>query len=433
MPDDAGLQLTARTLLRLVVPALVVGVGSALALLALTALANGLEDLVWDRLPDAWGVGSTDTWWTVLVLTLTGVLVGVTVRWMPGHAGVDPATTDLVGPPLPLRTLPGLAVALVLGLAGGVSLGPENPIIAINVALVAWFLCRPRLGVPVPAAVGLALAGTLGAMFATPVAAALVLTEAFAERGERTGPLFDRLFGPLVAAGAGAVTMEAFGAPTFAVDLPAYPGPALGDALAAAVVALVTASFCLFAILVFPVVHRTFHRLRSPVVALGAGGLVLGLLGLVGGPLTLFKGLDEMKELSQRAGTYTWYGLALIGIVKLGALVVSAGAGFRGGRIFPAVFIGVAFGLSASAAVSAVPPTVAVSAGVLGSVLAVSRDGWLALFMAATTVGDIRLLPVLCIAVLPLWLAVRSMWPLRIEVPAGRPEFAALGRAGAST
>ncbi len=379
-----------------------------------------------------WGVGGTGTWWTVLVLTLTGVLVGAAVRWMPGHAGVDPATSDLVAAPLPLRTLPGLAVALVLGLAGGVSLGPENPIIAINVALAAWFLCRPRLGVPVPMAVALAVAGTVGAMFATPVAAALVLTEQFAERGARTGPLFDRLFGPLLAAGAGAVTMEAFGAPTFSVDLPAYPGPALGDVVSAAAVALATAVFCLLAILVFPLVHGLFHRLRSPVVALGAGGLVLGLLGLAGGPLTLFKGLGEMKELAQRADTYTWYGLALIGIVKLGALVVAAGAGFRGGRIFPAVFIGVAFGLAAAAAVPAVPATVAVSAGVLGSVLAVSRDGWLALFMGVTTVGDVRLLPVLCIAVAPLWLAVRSMRPLRIEVPAGRPEFAAVGGAGAA-
>ncbi|MFC8732912.1 ion channel protein [Luteimicrobium sp. NPDC057192] len=426
MPEDEGPQLTTRTLVRLVVPSLAVGVASALALLGLTTVANGIEQLVWDRLPDAWGVGTTDTWWTVLVLTLTGVLVGVVVRWAPGHAGVDPATTELVAAPLPLRTLPGLAAALVLGLAGGVSLGPENPIIAINVALAAWFLCRPRLGVPVPVAVSLGMAGTIGAMFATPVAAALVLTEAFAERGDRTGHLFDRLFGPLVAAGAGAVTMEAFDAPTFAVDLPPYPGPALGDALSAAVVAVVAALLCLLAVLVFPLVHTGFHRLRSPVLALGAAGLVLGLLGVVGGPLTLFKGLQEMKELAERADTYAWYGLLAIGIVKLAALVVAAGAGFRGGRIFPAVFIGVAFGLSASSLVSAVPPTVAVSAGVLGSVLVVSRDGWLALFMAATTVGDIRLLPVLCLALVPLWLVVRRLRPLRAEAPADRPEFAAL-------
>ncbi|MGW6227555.1 ion channel protein [Cellulosimicrobium cellulans] len=426
MSDAPATALTTRRLLRSVVPALVVGVVSALTLLALSELAGWVQHLVWDRLPEAWGVTTTRTWWTVLVLTLTGVLVGATVRWAPGHAGVDPATTELVSAPLPLRALPGLALALVLGLAGGVSLGPENPIIALNVALAAWFLCRPRFGVPVTGAVGLAMAGTIGAMFATPVAAALVLTESFAERGDRSAPLFDRLFAPLGAAGAGAVTMTAFGAPTFAISLPDYPGPALGDVLSTAVIGTVAALVTLLAVLAFTPVHTLFHRFRSPVLALGVGGLVLGLLGVVGGPLTLFKGLEEMKELADEADTLAWYAILLMAVVKLVALVVAAGAGFRGGRIFPAVFVGVALGLSASGLVPAVPPAVAVSAGVLGAVLVVARDGWLALFMAAVTVGDVHLLPVLCVAVLPLWLVVRSRPPLRVTVPDGRPEFGAL-------
>ena len=81
-------------LVRLVVPALLVGVLCALTLVALSALATWIQDLVWDHLPTAWGVATTETWWTVLVLTVTGLLVGATIRWAPGHAGVDPATTD---------------------------------------------------------------------------------------------------------------------------------------------------------------------------------------------------------------------------------------------------------------------------------------------------------------------------------------------------
>src|SRR5690606_21773017 len=323
------------------------------------------------------------TWWTVVVLTVTGLLVGVVVRWAPGHAGVDPATTDLVTAPLPLRALPGLAVALVLGLAGGVSLGPENPIIAINVALAAWILCRPRLGVPVEGAVGLALAATIGALFATPVAAALVLTETFAERGDRSGPLFDRLFAPLVAAGAGAVTMLALEAPTFAIDLPSRPGLHAGDALGAALVALAAAALALLAVLALPWVHRALHGMRHPVLALGTGGLVLGLLGVVGGPPTLLKGQAEMQELPEQAHAKPWGAILLLAVVKTGALVVATSAGFRGGRIFPTVFIGVAVGFAATALVPAVPAAVAVGAGVLGATIVVSRDGWLALFMAA--------------------------------------------------
>ncbi len=418
--------------MRLVIPGLVVGVLSAVTLVGLSTLATWTQHLVWDRLPDSWGVTTTGSWWTVLVLTVTGLLVGAIVRWAPGHGGVDPATTDLVAAPLPLRALPGLAVALVLGLAGGVSLGPENPIIALNVALAAWLLCRPRVGVPQSGAAGLALAGTLGAMFATPVAAALALTETFADSGGDQEPLFDRLFAPLTAAGAGAITMTVVGAPTFSVDLPEYTSPGLGDVAAAVAVSLVSALVTLLAVLTLPLVHAAFHRIASPVVALGLGGLFLGLLGVIGGPLTLFKGLDEMKELADRADTYAWYTLALIALVKVVALVVAAGAGFRGGRIFPAVFVGVALGLAAHNLVPAIPPAVAVAGGVLGSMSVVARGGWLALFMASVTVGEVAILPVLCLAIVPLWLFVRTMPALRVTVPKGVPEFAALGKPGAA-
>ena len=107
-------------------------------------------------------------------------------------------------PPQPLRNLPGLAVVTVLALAGGVSLGPENPIIAINVALIVARSspgscrgCRRRL------AVLLAGAATIGALFGTPVAAALLFTGLVAAL-KTGGALWDRLFLPLVAAGAGA-------------------------------------------------------------------------------------------------------------------------------------------------------------------------------------------------------------------------------------
>ncbi|MNW60638.1 putative ion channel protein [compost metagenome] len=44
----------------------------------------------------------------------------------------------------------------------------------------------------------------------------------------------------------------------------------------------------------------------------------------------------------------------------------------------------------------------------LGVVLAVGRDGWVALFVAVAVVGDVGVLPLLCIAILPVWLLVRS-------------------------
>ncbi|WP_338751128.1 ion channel protein [Janibacter alittae] len=431
---EAGPRTTSTTssLLKAVPTAALIGVLSALTLLGLSAIAERLQEFVWRDVPDAWGIAHADGaawWWTIAVLTTTGLLVGATIRWVPGHAGTDPVTTGLVAPPLPIGALPGLALALVLGLAGGVSLGPENPIIAVNVALAVWILARRRDATAQAGAGVLATAGTIGALFATPVAAALVLTETLASR---TGPgqrLFDLLFPPLIAAGAGSLTMVLVGAPTFAVDVPDYTHPRAWDLLSVPVIAITAAGLVGLGALALPYLHSAFHRLASPVLALGVAGLLLGVLGVLGGEVTLFKGLDQTKELADTVDDRAWGGLALIAVIKVLALLVAAAAGFRGGRIFPAVFVGVAVGLSATTLVPAVPPALAVAAGTLGAVIAVDRDGWIALFLAAITVGDVEVLPLLCLTLAPLWLVARSLPPFQVHPSTGNLEFGAVTRA----
>ncbi|MFE6969755.1 ion channel protein [Isoptericola sp. NPDC057653] len=413
--ETSATALTTARLAAVAVPGAVVGVLSALGLILVSSVAGAAQDWLWDTLPAAVGTQGDSPWWILGTLTLTGLVVGAIVAWFPGHAGDDPATTSLVAAPLPPRTVPGLALALAVGLAGGVSLGPENPIIAVNVALAVWVVARLRLGAPQQVVILMAASGTLGAMFGTPVGAALLMTEMLAGRGK--GELFDRLFGPLVAAGAGSLTMVLFGAPQLNVEVPAYT-PAALDLVTGSLVAIAAALLCLAGVWAFPLVHRAFHALRHPVLALGAGGLVLGVLGVLGGPLSLFKGLDEMKELTRTADQYGVWALLGLGVVKIVALVVAAGAGFRGGRIFPAVFVGVAVALAAHAAFPGIPLAIAVAAAVLGATMVVARDGWLALFMGVAMVADVAVLPVLCVIVLPLWLLVRHR-PLMLITPAG--------------
>src|SRR5262245_35466216 len=92
----------ARVLLPLVIPGIVVGVASALTLLAVSVVAGALEDLVWDTLPANLGIASDAPLWIVGVLTMAGLLTGLVVTFVPGHAGPDPAATELAGPPLPV-------------------------------------------------------------------------------------------------------------------------------------------------------------------------------------------------------------------------------------------------------------------------------------------------------------------------------------------
>ena len=155
----------ARRLLPLVLPALVVGIASSLILLGVSSVAALLEDVLWTDIPQAMGMSGNTPLWIMLILTLTGVLVGLIVWKAPGHAGPDPATLGLVEAPLPLTVLPSLLVALILMLAGGVSLGPENPIMGVAIGLVFAIGTRIMPRVTGEMWVGLATAGMLGAMF----------------------------------------------------------------------------------------------------------------------------------------------------------------------------------------------------------------------------------------------------------------------------
>ncbi|MFC9594344.1 ion channel protein [Streptomyces sp. NPDC056944] len=407
-------EASARLLLPQILPALVIGVGASLLFLGISALAEEFQHVLWNTLPDALGIGNYSSLWMITMLTATGIVVGLIVWKIPGHAGPDPAEGGLGGPTQPLGVVPGLLLATVFVLAGGVSLGPEFPIIACNIALFYWLGRKMAPTVPGAAWIALASAATIGALFGTPVAAALVLSEALTHQ-PGPGSLWDRLFAPLVAAGTGALTTQLLAEPSFDVGLPPLDDPGFGDLLAALVIASLAAVLGLAACYLFPYVHGAFQRLRHPLVMLPLGGLTLGLLGALGGHLTLFKGLTETKDLTAGIGTWSSGELMKMALVKILALLVASSCGFPGGRIFPAVFIGAAFGLSAQALVPEIPPAVAVSAAVLGILLATTRQGWLSLFTGAVLASSPAMLAVLCLASLPAWLIVTGRPQLELD------------------
>jgi H+/Cl- antiporter ClcA len=391
----------ARTMLLLALPALAIGVASSLVLLLVMKVAAVLQTLFWQSLPYRMGFTPDSPLWVVSMLTLTGIAVGLVIRYSAGHGGPDPATEPLIGAPVNVSALPGLVAALLLGLAGGVSLGPEHPIMVLNIALAVALGGKifPRVA-PLDWTI-LASAGTIGALFGTPVAAALIFSQTL--NASNDIPLWDKLFAPLMAAAAGALTTSVFFHPHFALPVAHYPQLHIIDIVSGAVVCAIAIALGMVAVWCMPRLHQLMQRIKSPVLALGIGGFVLGILGVVGGNITLFKGLDEMQQMAF-SQTFTVTDYLLFAVVKLAALVVAAACGFRGGRIFPAVFVGVALGLMLHEHVEAVPAAITISCAILGIVLVVTRDAWLSLFMAAAVVPDTSLLPLLCIVMLPAWL-----------------------------
>ncbi|XJB03927.1 ion channel protein [Escherichia coli] len=408
----------ARTMLLLSLPAVAIGIASSLILIVVMKIASVLQNLLWQRLPGTLGIAQDSPLWIIGVLTLTGIAVGLVIRFSQGHAGPDPACEPLIGAPVPPSALPGLIVALILGLAGGVSLGPEHPIMTVNIALAVAIGARLLPRVNRMEWTILAAAGTIGALFGTPVAAALIFSQTL--NGSSEVPLWDRLFAPLMAAAAGALTTGLFFHPHFSLPIAHYGQMEMTDILSGAIVAAIAIAAGMVAVWCLPRLHAMMHQMKNPVLVLGIGGFILGILGVIGGPVSLFKGLDEMQQMvaNQAFSTSDYF---LLAVIKLAALVVAAASGFRGGRIFPAVFVGVALGLMLHEHVPAVPAAITVSCAILGIVLVVTRDGWLSLFMAAVVVPNTTLLPLLCIVMLPAWLLLAGKPMMMVNRPKQQP------------
>ncbi|EMU6288343.1 ion channel protein [Escherichia coli] len=408
----------ARTMLLLSLPAVAIGIASSLILIVVMKIASALQNLLWQRLPGTLGIAQDSPLWIIGVLTLTGIAVGLVIRFSQGHAGPDPACEPLIGAPVPPSALPGLIVALILGLAGGVSLGPEHPIMTVNIALAVAIGARLLPRVNRMEWTILASAGTIGALFGTPVAAALIFSQTL--NGSSEVPLWDRLFAPLMAAAAGALTTGLFFHPHFSLPIAHYGQMEMTDILSGAIVTAIAIAAGMVAVWCLPRLHAMMNQMKNPVLVLGIGGFILGILGVIGGPVSLFKGLDEMQQMvaNQAFSTSDYF---LLAVIKLAALVVAAASGFRGGRIFPAVFVGVALGLMLHEHVPAVPAAITVSCAILGIVLVVTRDGWLSLFMAAVVIPNTTLLPLLCIVMLPAWLLLAGKPMMMVNRPKQQP------------
>ena len=395
----------ARTMLILSVPAILIGIACSLILIVAMKVAALLQRVLWSNLPAQLGVSADSPLWIIAMLTATGIAVGLVIRYSPGHAGPDPATESLIGAPIATGALPGLLAALILGLAGGVSLGPEHPIMVVNIALAVAVGSRLFPRVSSLDWTILAASGTIGALFGTPVAAALIFSQTLNSSNDT--PLWDRLFAPLLAAAAGALTTGLFFHPHFSLPIPHYGQMRFVDILSGIIVALIAIAVGMVAVWCLPRLHALMHRLKNPIPAPSSGQSKSAAA-----MWRFSKGLDEMQQLAF-SQTLTAADFLLIALVKLAALVLASASGFRGGRIFPAVFVGVALGLMLHAHVDAVPAAITVSCAILGMVLVVTRDGWLSLFMAAVVVPDTTLLPLLCMVMLPAWLLLAGR-PLMI-------------------
>src|SRR5215218_4606621 len=357
-PDPFAL-LRPRSYLKVLLLAGLVGVPVSVVAYGFSKMVAWLEQQLFTELPDALGFDPAPTWWPLPLLALSGLLVALAILHLPGTGGHSPADGFKPAGVLPPAELPGVLLAALATLSFGVVLGPEAPLILMGSGLGALAVQLAARDAPAQASTVIAAAGSFAAissLLGSPIVGAFLLLEAAGLGGPMLGVV---LVPGLLAAGVGTLIFigldELTGFGTFSLAVPGTPpfgSPTLamfGWAIAFGLTApLVGRGIQLLALAVRPHVERRM-LLLMPLLGVLIAGLAIGFAEATGHSTSnvLFSGQDGLGPLIDGPAGWTVGALLLLVLCKALAYALSLSS-FRGGPVFPAIFIGAAGGMAAA-------------------------------------------------------------------------------------
>lgn len=404
--------------LRLIGLGALIGIPAALLAAVFLAFIHEAEGWLWHDLPDALGYDAPP-WFLVVLLPVVGAaLVLAARRLLPGDGGHRPLEGfSTSAAPTRVAYAPSVALAAIGTLAFGAVLGPEAPLIALGSAV----------GLAVTHVVDidpahhriLAMAGAfaaISALFGGPIAAGILLIEAGIGLGQLLIPL---MIPGLVAAAVGYLLFTGFGnwggleETTLSVPgLPPYDGVEVGDLLVALVAGVLIA-------LTIQAVFSAGRRVATGEERAGmgklllAGGLAVGLIALVADGLgadsqdVLFSGQASIPALVAESSA----GVVVVLLVAKGlAYAISLGCGFRGGQVFPAIFLGIGIAMLAVIWLD-VSPTLAVAVGTAAGSAAATRLLFASIVIGSLLVGSAGAdaVPAAILAGVASWVTVQAL------------------------
>jgi H+/Cl- antiporter ClcA len=344
-------------------------------------LAAELQSLLFEDLPTWLGFASPPVWWPVPLLALAGLLTALAIRELPGQGGHSPVDGFKAGGALPPVELPGVILAALATLSFGAVLGPEAPLILIGSGLGVLAVRLAARDAPERATSVVAAAGSFAAissLLGSPLVAAYLLLEAAGLAGPTLGLV---LVPGLLAAGIGTLIFlgldEITGLGTFSLaipDLPPFERPTLALlGWAVAVGAAAPALGWAIQVSARAIRARVAPRmvLLMPVLGVGIGALAVGFSEATGHSVStvLFSGQDQLGPVITGAAGWSVGALLLLILCKAAAYALSLSS-FRGGPVFPAIFLGAAGGLAmADLPGMEVVPAVAMGMGAMSTVM----------------------------------------------------------------
>jgi H+/Cl- antiporter ClcA len=317
------------------------------------------QTYLFQTLPDDLGFDGQPAWWPTPLLVIGGLVVGLTIRHLPGTAGHKPAEGLKTGGAVQPIELPGIAIAAFATLVCGAVLGPEAPLIAIGSGLGVLAVHLFKRDAPEMAVLVIGGAGSFAAistLFGSPLAAAFLLMEASGLGGAMMSAV---LVPGLLAAGVGALIYVGLddwtGFGTFSLGLgqiPSASSPTFAEflwAIAIGVLAAILGTLISRGAMWFqPIIERRMVLL-TPVAGLAMGICVWVFVTTTDEPseFVLFSGQDQLGPLLQGAAGWSVGSLIVLGLCKSVAYGAALSC-YRGGPVFPGMFIGAVGGIALS-------------------------------------------------------------------------------------
>src|SRR3954451_22740883 len=306
-PTPSPLELLqSRSYLVLLAFGAIIGVPVAAAAYFFLEGFTRLQHYVFGTLPGILGFDSHPAWCPIPLLALSGLVVALTIRYLPETAGHKPAEGFKASGPVKPIELPGIIIASFATLSLGVVLGPEAPLIAIGSGLGVLAVHLLKRDAPAMASAVIGAAGSFAAvstLLGSPLAGAFLLMEASGIGGPMMGVI---LIPGMLAAGVGTLIFvgldnwTGYGTFSLAVpDIPPFTTPTLAEFLWAVGIGLAAAVIGIAikrpALLLQPIVERQILVL-TPVAGLGIGAaaVVFGQLTTHASTEVLFSGQDAL-------------------------------------------------------------------------------------------------------------------------------------------
>jgi H+/Cl- antiporter ClcA len=354
-PADPLALLRTRGYLALLVLAAILGVPIAAVAYGFLKLVDVIQKAVFTQLPSGLGFDGEPLWWPLLPLALAGVLVALTIRYLPGKGGHSPADGFKPRGAITPEQIPGVFLAALATLSLGAVLGPEAPLIALGGGLA-------------------------------------VLALHFSKR-----------------------------------DMPAQTLAVIGSAGSFA--AIIGTAIQRLALAVRPHVERRLVLL-TPMAGLAVAGLAIAYAAATGKDSSevLFSGQSALPTFVDQAASYSVGALLLLIACKGLAYSVSLSS-FRGGPVFPAMFLGAAGGVAMSH-LPGLPLVPAVAMGIGAMSVTMLRLPLTSVLLATLLLASdgLAVTPLVIVAVVVAYVVAARIAPPTDKTPAAESEPAPAAR-----